>query len=172
MLQHGFERLPDHRGAHFARAQIAHFLDLQEFKERIALGSSHQSGFFPGCQLTGRDPQDAEQIGLSVSIHDWYWVLTVLSEKLLPVGKAKLTGKGISADNLPKLECKIRGKLHEIKKLEPASGLESLPADYELSFGFQFAHAKHVELKQLNKFQPARKEVQAMLITLDLNEGS
>lgn len=39
-------------------------------------------------------------------------------------------------------------------------------------FGFQIAHAKHVELKQLNKFQPARKEVQAMLITLDLNEGT
>ena len=70
LLQHGFKRLPDHRGTHLAGAQITHFLDLQEFEERIALGSGHQSGLFPGCQLTRRDPQDAKQIGLSVSIHD------------------------------------------------------------------------------------------------------
>ena len=46
------------------------------------------------------------------------------------------------------------------------------PINKELSFGFRFVHAKHVELKQLNKFQPARKDVQAMLITLDLDERS
>jgi hypothetical protein len=47
---------------------------------------------------------------LTVAIHDRYQVLTVLSEKLLLVGKAKLTQKGISADNLPNSECNIRGK--------------------------------------------------------------
>jgi hypothetical protein len=33
LLQHGFERLPDHGGTHLAGAQITHFLDLQEFEK-------------------------------------------------------------------------------------------------------------------------------------------
>jgi len=85
LFQHGLKRLPYHRRTHLAGAQVAYFLDLQEFKKRIVLGGGDQSGFFPGCQLTGRDPENAKQIGLTVSIHDWNQVLSVLSEKLLPV---------------------------------------------------------------------------------------
>ena len=90
LLQHGFERLPYHRGTHLAGAQVAHFLDLQELKERVTFGGSHQSGLLPGCQLARRDSQDSQQIGLTVSVHDCYEALSVLSEKLLLVGKAKL----------------------------------------------------------------------------------
>jgi hypothetical protein len=58
------------------------------------------------------------------------------------------------------------------KKLEPTSGLEPLTCRLRIIVGSQFANAKHVELKQLNKVQPARKEVQAMSITLDLDGRS
>ena len=72
LLQHGFKRLPDDRGPHLAGAQVADFFDLQELKKRIGLGSRHQPSLLPGCQLARRDPQNAKQIRLSVSIHDGY----------------------------------------------------------------------------------------------------
>jgi hypothetical protein len=46
------------------------------------------------------------------------------------------------------------------------------PADYELSSGPTAAAAKSVAAKDFNNFQPARKEVLAMLITLALGETS
>jgi hypothetical protein len=42
---------------------------LQEIEKRIALGGGYQSGFFPRCQLTRREPQYAKQVRLTVSVH-------------------------------------------------------------------------------------------------------
>src|SRR5256712_11304421 len=69
LLLHGFERLTNDRWAHFSRAQIAYFLNLQQIKKGIALGGRYQSGLFPSCQLTRREPQNANQIRSIVSIH-------------------------------------------------------------------------------------------------------
>ena len=33
LLQHGFERLPDHGWSHFLRAQVSHLLDLQQIEK-------------------------------------------------------------------------------------------------------------------------------------------
>src|SRR2546428_1243590 len=69
LFLHGLERLTNHRRTHFARAQIAYFLNLQPIKKGIALGGGYQSGLFPSCQLTRREPQNANQIRSIVSIH-------------------------------------------------------------------------------------------------------
>ena len=69
LFLHGFKRLPDDHGPHFARTQVSHFLDLQEIKKRIGLGGGHQSGFFPSCQLARREPQYAKQVRSGVSVH-------------------------------------------------------------------------------------------------------
>jgi hypothetical protein len=45
------------------------------------------------------------------------------------------------------------------------------PADYELSSGPTAAAAKSIAAKDFNNFQPARKEVLAMLISLALGEA-
>jgi hypothetical protein len=89
LFLHGLEGLPDYRWTHFSRAQIAHFLDLQQIKKRIALGGGYQSGLFPSCQLARREPQNANQIRSIVSIHDSKGTLLVLSGKLMSAAIAK-----------------------------------------------------------------------------------
>ena len=69
LLQHGIERLANHRRAYFFRAQVAYFLDLQEIEKRIILGGGNQSGFFPTRQLTRREPQNAKQVRSTISVH-------------------------------------------------------------------------------------------------------
>jgi hypothetical protein len=44
---HGAQRFKDHRGAHTLGAEVAHFFDLQEVKERIGIYCGQQTGFFP-----------------------------------------------------------------------------------------------------------------------------
>src|SRR5207253_7146246 len=69
LFLHGLERLTDHRWTHFARTKLAYFLDLYQIKKRIALGGGYQSGLFPSCQLTRREPPNANQLRSIVSIH-------------------------------------------------------------------------------------------------------
>src|SRR4051794_18494260 len=88
LFQHGLKRLPDHGWTNLAGAQIAYFFDLQEFEKRIVFSGGDQSSFLPGCQLTRRHPENTKQIGLTVSIHDWNRMLTLLSEKLLSVASS------------------------------------------------------------------------------------
>jgi len=42
---------------------------LEEIEKRIALRGGNQSGFFPPCQLTRREPQYAKQVRSTVSVH-------------------------------------------------------------------------------------------------------
>jgi len=60
LLLHRIERLPDHRRAHFAGAQVAHFFDLQEIKKRVDLCGGYKFSLFPGCQLSRREPKNTE----------------------------------------------------------------------------------------------------------------
>jgi len=70
LLLHSLKRLPDHRRPNFMSAEVAHLLDLQEIKKGIAFHGGDQSGFFPTCQLTRREPKYPEQICSTVSVHD------------------------------------------------------------------------------------------------------
>ena len=56
LLLHGRQRFPDHRRAHLARAQVAHFLDLQEVEKGIDFRGGDQSSFFPSanCRAVSR----------------------------------------------------------------------------------------------------------------------
>ena len=69
LLLHGFERLTNDSGTHLLGAQIAHLLDLQQIKKRVAFRDGHQSGLFPTRQLTRREPKYAEQVLSTVSVH-------------------------------------------------------------------------------------------------------
>jgi hypothetical protein len=71
LLLHGLERLADHRGAHFGGAQVSNFFDLQQVKKGIALGGGNQSGFFPTCQLTRREPKNPEQVCSTIAVHGY-----------------------------------------------------------------------------------------------------
>ena len=95
LLLHGFERLTDHRGTHFAGTQVTHFLDLQEIEKRIGLGRGYQSGLFPSCQLTRREPQVCEADLLECIDTRLIMVLSHIIGKVTPGRKPKLDGNGI-----------------------------------------------------------------------------
>src|SRR6516164_4113174 len=80
LLLHGLQGLPDHGRTDLFRAQVTDFLDLQKIEERIALSGGNQSGLFPTCQLTRREPQNAKQIRSTVSVHGYLLLLRSLSE--------------------------------------------------------------------------------------------
>src|SRR5581483_7153954 len=69
LLLHGFQRLPDHRRAHFPCAQVPNLLYLEKVKKRIALACGYQSGLFPSCELTRRKAKYAKQVRSTISIH-------------------------------------------------------------------------------------------------------
>src|SRR5438876_3333755 len=69
LLQHGFERLPDHGRSHFLRAQISHLLDLQQIEERVSLGHRDERSLLPRLKLARSDPQDAQQICSAIAMH-------------------------------------------------------------------------------------------------------
>src|SRR5271155_1794454 len=71
LFLHGLERLADHRGAHFGGAQVSNLFDLQQVKKGIALGGGNQSGFFPTCQLTRREPKNPEQVCSTIAVHGY-----------------------------------------------------------------------------------------------------
>jgi hypothetical protein len=61
--------LPDHRRANLCGTQIANFFDLEQVKKAIALSGGNQSGFFPTCQLTRREPKNPEQVCSTIAVH-------------------------------------------------------------------------------------------------------
>src|SRR6266446_930131 len=69
LLQHGFERLPDHGWSHFLRAQVSHLLDLQQIEKRVSLGDRDERSLLPRLKLARSDPQDAQQICSAIAMH-------------------------------------------------------------------------------------------------------
>ncbi len=90
LLLHGLQRLANDGRAHFLGTQVADFFDLQEVKKRVVLSGGHQSSFFPTGQLTRREPQNAKQVGSTVSVHGCMQVLLLtLSGSRVRIGKWK-----------------------------------------------------------------------------------
>ncbi len=110
LLLHGFERLTDYRRAHFSRAQIAYFLNLQQIKKGIALGGGYQSGLFPSCQLTRREPQNANQIRSIVSIHGSKGTLLRIIGKVNQCRNSKVVPGGIFEGNFARQMVQVRWK--------------------------------------------------------------
>jgi hypothetical protein len=69
------------------------------------------------------------------------------------------------------LEDRFAAKGFTYKSKESMTSKGKWSGEYELSTGPTAAAAKSVAAKDFNKFPPARKEVLAMLITLDLVEA-
>ncbi len=69
LLLHGHHRLLNFDRTHPLGAQVAHFLDLQEVKERIAFGGRKQAGLLPRGQLSRAHAKNPDQIFSTVSIH-------------------------------------------------------------------------------------------------------
>jgi hypothetical protein len=52
-------------------AEVANFFDLQQVEKGIALSGGYQSGFFPTCQLTRREPKNPEQVCSTIAVHGY-----------------------------------------------------------------------------------------------------
>ena len=69
LLLHGHHRLLNFDRTHPLGAKVAHFLDLQKVKERIAFGGREQAGLLPRDQLSRAHAENPNQIFSTVSIH-------------------------------------------------------------------------------------------------------
>src|SRR5438045_9498847 len=69
LLLHGFERLTNDRWAHFSRAPLEYFLNLQQIKKGIAIDGTYPSDLLPSCQITRRVPQNANMIRSPDVVH-------------------------------------------------------------------------------------------------------
>ncbi len=69
LLLHGLERLANNGRAHFAGAQVADFLDLQQIEKGIGLGDGDEASFLPARQLARREAKNPYQIDSIVAVH-------------------------------------------------------------------------------------------------------
>src|SRR5215475_1823062 len=103
LLLHRFKGLANHRRPHLLGTQVTDFFDLQEVEKRVILSGGYQSGFFPTCQLTRREPQDPKQVRSTISVHGCLELLLPLSGSPLCVGKWKPGKEGISLNTATKV---------------------------------------------------------------------
>ena len=68
-LLHGLERLADDGRTHALGAQVADFLDLEQFEEGITFRRGHKTSFLPSLELAGSEPENAQQICSAITVH-------------------------------------------------------------------------------------------------------